>query len=124
LHRRLDWAGLGLFALTLVVAGAHAAEVGLPSLGAALSLPHVLTFLAIVLPAVGAALAGIRAHREYLRNAERYAAMVRVLGEIGDEIEEAREWLALTDQLEMANEIMLRENQDWRVVFLYQKLRV
>ncbi|MCG2738354.1 MAG: hypothetical protein L6282_18385 [Candidatus Methanoperedenaceae archaeon] len=125
-HRRMHlWftrSGVSLFFITLVVAAIEASQLAhfLPI--SFDSVPEILTSMAIILPAVGAALAGIRIHHEYLRNAERYCHMGIHLSSVSERIREAKDMKTLTRLLEEANEMMLRENQDWRVVFLFQKL--
>ncbi len=120
-HRRLARASEALFFLTLLAAAIHAARIGdslpIPSL------PNVLASMAIILPVSGAALGGIRVHREYLRNAERYGHMARYLSTLGDQIRRAQDFYVLTGLVEEANEVMIRENQDWRVLILSQELR-
>ena len=54
--------------------------------------------------------------------AVRYADMVRALSTIAEEIKQPLDLEMLTGLLERANEVMLHENQDWRVVFRFQKL--
>lgn len=119
-HNLLYYTGLLFFGLTFIAALLHFIGEFLPQFQFA---PHgVLVSLAIILPASGAALAGIRVHREHLRNAEQYNHMESHLTEKYSQINEAKDMIELTELLEGANEIMLRENQDWRVVFLFQKL--
>jgi len=122
MHLCFTRAGVSLFSITLVVAGIEASQLAhfLPI--SFDSVPEILTSMAIILPAVGAALAGIRIHHEYLRNAERYDHMGMHLSSISERIREAKDMKTLTRLLEEANEMMLRENQDWRVVFIFQKL--
>ena len=78
--------------------------------------------IAIIFPAVGASLAGIRIHQEYQKNAERYRHMEQHLSSISKKIEDAKNMETLTELLEAANEMMLPETQDWRIVLLFQKL--
>lgn len=121
-HTRLARIGVVLFALTLVAATLHATGLGhlwLPTLPA---ISMVLASIAIIFPAIGAALAGFRMQREYLRNAERYSNMAYHLAIISNQIKQERDQKTLISLLEQANEVMLRENQDWRVVVLFQKL--
>lgn len=122
-HTLLARSGEALFLLTLVVAFIHVVEFEYPPPDHS-ALPNILASVTITLPAIGAALAGIRIHREYLRNAERYAPMVRHLSIIRDQIKlvSDTDMESLTRLLEKANDMMLRENQDWRVVFNIPKL--
>jgi hypothetical protein len=125
-HRRRHLAllrgGEALFALTLAAAAIHASPLGEQLRPALPALPAVLIAAATILPGIGAALAGIRMHREYLRNAERYSHMARYLAGIGEQIGQARDKPGLMRLLREANDVMLRENQDWRVVVLFQDL--
>ncbi len=121
-HMLLSYFGEALFLLTLVVAAIEAAQIILFLPAGFYSVADILKSMATILPAVGAALAGIRVHREYLRNAERYSHMAAHLSSISERLKEAKDMKTLTRLLEEANELMLRENQDWRVVFLFQKL--
>jgi hypothetical protein len=112
-----------LFAVTLVAAAIHAFDVEHALLPPPpLDHPSVLAAVTIVLPAIGAALAGIRVQREYLRNAERYAHMVRHLSTISSQIRRAGSKEELVNVLKEANEVTLREQQDWRVVFRFREL--
>jgi len=121
-HWLLARTGEALFGLTLLAAGVHAAGLGDWFLPYPPLHPGVLPSAAIILPTIGAALGGIRVHREYLRNTERYSHMARHLSTLGEQIKQAVDLQALTNLLEKANEVMLLENQDWRVLILSQEL--
>ncbi len=118
----LTAAGLALFVITLIAAIIHALEGGHEPMGEAPLPGSLLIAFAIILPALGAALADIRIHREYSRNAERYAHMARLLTSLEQQIARARDMAELLPLLEEANEVMLREQQDWRVVVLFQQI--
>ncbi|MDN7023881.1 hypothetical protein FGU65_03065 [Methanoculleus sp. FWC-SCC1] len=111
-----------LFAVTLVAAAIHAAGLHPPSAVPVLDHPYSLVAITIILPALGAALAGIRVQREYLRNAERYAHMVQHLSTISSQIKRAETRVELDALLKEANEVTLREQQDWRIIFLFRDL--
>jgi hypothetical protein len=118
----LSQAGDALFSLTLLLAAIHA--MGLEeayNLGT-LNLTRVLAALTIIFPAAAAAIGAIRIKREYLRNSERYAHMVRHLSVIGSQIKRADDLATLVRVLREANELTLREQQDWRVVFRFREL--
>jgi len=114
-YETLLHAGEFFFIATLIAAAAHASGVVL--LGEAL-----LAAATIVLPAVAASLSAIRVQREYRHNAERAAGMLRHLSSISLRIREAGTMDELCDLLEEANEVMLREQQEWRVVFRFREL--
>jgi hypothetical protein len=108
-----------LFLITFIAVIMHTLEIGESWHYA---IPKILASIAIIFPAIGASLAGIRVHQEYLKNAERYRHMGQHLSSIRKKIEDAKDMKILTAILEVVNEMMLRENQDWRVVLLFQKL--
>lgn len=118
----LTAAGLALFAMTLLAAILHAVEGSHGPMGDVAFMGRLLIAVAIILPALGAALADIRVHREYSRNAERYTHMARLLASLDQQIARTRDMSELRPLLEEANEVMLREQQDWRVVVLFQEL--
>jgi len=122
-HTRLASAGAIVFALTLVVAIVHAARLEAKWRPEFATLTSILASWAIVLPAAGAAIASIRVHREYLRNSERYKHMFDHLTTITERIEQSEDTDTLVRSLEEANELMLLENQDWRVIFRFQEFR-
>ena len=72
---------------------------------------------------MAAALAGIRVHREFYRNSKKYEEMARNLRITKDHLLRSTTREELVEEVEAANHLMLRENQDWRVVFLLQELR-
>jgi len=111
-YRWLEISGYFVFGLTAVAAIWHA-------------YPHTPDFLrnplasvAIILPATGASLAGIRTYREHLRNAKRYESMDRYLTGVIARIQMETNPAWLGSILHEANEVMMREHEDWRVVML------
>ena len=76
----------------------------------------------IVFPAAGAAIAGLRIQKEYLRNWKRYENMAYHLSKIEDEIKESKDEERFKILLDRANEIINLEHQDWRVTFSFHKV--
>lgn len=113
-----------LFALTIVVATLDAFVLGHSPQSDFSFSPGILASLAIILPTASAALAGIRVHREYLRNAERYSHMGRYLSAISEQVKQAQDMVILTGILEEANEMIFLENWDWRAAFWLRKPEV
>jgi hypothetical protein len=112
--------GEALFFLTFVVAIAHAAgmdhQPGFPLPG------NLLAVLTIVLPVAGAAVAAIRVRCEYLKNSERHAHIVRHLSALRNQIRAAQNTKDLCNLLEEMNELTLREQQDWRIIFRFRDI--
>ncbi|WP_298666452.1 SLATT domain-containing protein [uncultured Methanofollis sp.] len=112
LHEDLLYAGEIFFIATLIAAAAHASGVGHP----------FTTALTIVLPAVAAGLAAIRTQQEYRPTAERASRMLRHLSALSLRIRRAEDMPTLCALLAEANEVMLREQQEWRVAFRFREL--
>ena len=115
-HRIMSLAGNILFGCTFIAAVLHVLHVGS-------GIFHSLfAFMAIVFPAIGGALGAIRIHREYLRNAKRSTEMVRHLEETKGKMEEAQNLKSFLPLVREAEETMLHENEDWRVVVRFHEL--
>jgi hypothetical protein len=85
---------------------------------------RVLLGLAIVFPAVAAALAAVRTHREYLRNSLRSREMARHLEELRAGMMNARSMAELLPLVQEAEQVMLYENADWRVVIRFHEIEL
>lgn len=116
LHHRLAIVGIILFGLTFIAAVLHAFHFG-PR-----ELHTLLSFMAVSLPAIGGALGAIRTHREYLRNAERSAEMVRHLEDIKWKMTRAGDLESFLQLVRETEETMLHENEDWRVAVRFHGL--
>ena len=121
-HIWLFWITIGAVAIHLIEQLNHFFGLHIP-------LPEyipgkLLTFLAVVLPAVGASFAARATQGEFRRLAERSAGMTVRLQRIAAEITAARALSAteLGDRAVEAAELMLDEVLDWRVLFLARPL--
>jgi hypothetical protein len=138
IEHRLHSAGLVLLALTLVACVVHLVHGLRPAL---LPLPHsasrLLTCMAALLPAAGAALAGINNQGEFLRISKRSAAMERQLSELRQRVSKlssgqgrpgaptSRPSLTSTEVIGLTMQtaqLMVTEVLDWRVVILDRPL--
>ena len=97
-----------LFGITLVSAVLHA--IGL---GPKLHLAAELIFLSISVPAVGAAIHGIGAHRDYRRQAERCSRMVDRLAQLGYQMDEAQSLSQIRQIAVNVERSMREESHDW-----------
>ena len=123
-HTLLTRASYVLFGATLVAAVLHAFEVGGHGSGEGLTWSSALIFLAIGLPALGGALAGLEAQRQYERGVERSRG-------IAHRLEEARERLAAAADLDEVRalvqeteSILLDESSDWLVTVRFQGIKL
>lgn len=115
---------VSLFGLTLVMVLLHllhALGIHLPDW-----LPPALpTALAAILPAFGAATAGLASQGEFHRMAERARAMAQRLRRIRDTLPTGTPTAAaLGEHAEEAANLMLEEVLDWRVLFLGRPLEL
>lgn len=134
IERRLHRLGVWLFGLTVVACAVHLA-MGLMESPSMAWLTWTLVATCGILPAMGAAAAGISNQGEFARIAKRSQAMseqLRVLALQADSLEKktpeaaASSVVALADVLrlaEQAAQLMVAEVLDWRVVLLDQPLR-
>jgi hypothetical protein len=80
---------------------------------------NIMIFVVIVFPAIAASCAGIRIQHEYLRISKRYSHMESYLNGVEYKIKKIsnKDEKKLIELLEKANNMMLREHQDWRTIF-------
>ncbi len=116
--------GMAIFSITLILAVLHATGIGHWETEYPFRVPMLLAFFTITLPAVGSAIAALRLQREYLRNAEHYAHIVRNITAIKNQIQHAKNMKDLCEYLEEMNEVTLREQQDWRIIFRFRQVEV
>jgi hypothetical protein len=121
LYRRARRMVLFLFCATLTMAILH-----LWGLGEAHDRPPLLaagpwfTFLAIVLPAWGAAVHGISKQFEYERIAARSAQMTQLLDHFVERVEQVSSWEQLRNVVQEAGHIMCLENYEWWVLLSFE----
>jgi hypothetical protein len=104
--KRVRYAIGALFVATFVAAVLHAAEIHHGS-------HHWLELAAIVFPAAAAALHGMRAQREFLRNGERASGVLRNLRHMRTTLQAATDLTQVQAVVTSASALMLAENQDW-----------
>jgi hypothetical protein len=128
-HRNLDRLSGGLFGMAILVVAAYlgmegAAALGLidPEIPAELS--TISSYLAILLPTLGAAVAGIR----YFGDFERFSAISEVSAEKLDAIhsriqlllaapDEALDYGRVSDLAHAADDVVVSEIESWQAVF-------
>ena len=108
-HRRLLIGIYAAFTTTIVAAVLHALKVGGHEGGEA----DLYVILSVTLPAVGAALSGLLAQREYHRNSERYGWMEEALETVERRMRAADDAAAVRRLAAEAETTMLQENRDW-----------
>ncbi len=118
-HLLLGRATEFLFVAAVSVGVLHALGIGENSTLGSISWSNLLVLLAISMPALGAALSGIRAEREYLRNSERYGRMVHYLKQVEERLKAAANLETVRQLAAEAENLMLEENRDWYLVMKF-----
>jgi len=114
----LEVTGYVLFGAALIMAGIH---MTLPEEKGELH-EQALVFAALWLPALAAALEGIRKHNEYSRLATLSENMEEGLKELRQRYGEIRSNESLDSLLRETDELMLRETQGWLMMMRFVKL--
>jgi hypothetical protein len=110
---RLEKTGWFIFMAAIIAAGWHLVDLflGHPQIFAWLGKP--LVFLALVLPAIGATLGGIRGHREYSRLAKKSQYMQAALQELETSFASANGPDEMRALLHETEQLLLQEIQEW-----------
>jgi hypothetical protein len=82
-----------------------------------------LAFIALLFPAVSAALAGMEAHREHLRLEKRHANMVPQLERLRRQMVAPTDPARFESLLHQMDELTLRESQDWLMLMRYVEIK-
>ena len=114
--RTLDLAVYLSFVVTLAAVLLHA--VGVHHDGLLLTSTS-LTFASVVLPSAAGAAAGVRANRDYQRNADRSRHAAADLTRLVINIEQATELNQLNRAVSTVSDRLMRENGDWFDVMIY-----
>jgi hypothetical protein len=130
-RKRLARAGAIVLPVTIAAAALHILLLRWHPAGAAsesIELLHHgfhqgLSFIALLFPAIAASLAGMEAHREYLRLEKRSANMAPQLERLNRQMASATDPERFESLLQQVDEIMLRETQDWLMLMRYVEIK-
>ncbi len=101
-----------LFGITMIAAILHMLRVG-DSATHTSYWPLLFVVLSISIPAVGAALHGLGAQRQYRRHADRCDRMSRLLGQLNQVLATAESIKSVQEVAVETERIMREENNDW-----------
>ena len=107
-QRQLTWLAVALFGVSALVALLHSLQ-----LLEGRSEPEVWGYLSVVIPAIGAALSGYGAQREYARLAERSRLMVARLNDARELVEDSKRLSSLQRAARSTELLMRSETADW-----------
>jgi len=117
-HYSMTVASYILFGLTICAVLLYVAGIG------SQLLRDFFAFLAAVMPASAASISAIRTHRDYLRNSMRSAEMVNHLEELKAKMLLSPDYNVFLESVKEAEETMLHEHEDWRVVVRFHTSEV
>jgi hypothetical protein len=107
-QRQLTWLAITLFGISALVAFLHSMN-----LLSSPTNPDIWGYLSVIIPAIGAALSGYGAQREYARLAERSRLMVARLNEAGRLVADSKR-LSSLQRAALSTELLMRaETNDW-----------
>jgi hypothetical protein len=124
LGRRLELGGIAIFSVAMIAAFVHFGAFLPGRVLLSSTWGKAISLAAIVLPAAGAAIGGIRSHREYSRIEKRSSNMVQVLSDLLSAFRKSSNVEDLVTLLRQTEELMLRETQDWLMFMRFTDLKV
>ena len=122
LSRLLEKSGRAAFLAAIGASAWHLVSFALGHRGFLYALEKPAVFLALVLPALGAAIGGVRAHREYSRLEKRSQSMDAALRELDRRFAAAADYGDLETLLRDTEQLMLQETQDWLMLMKFAKV--
>jgi SMODS and SLOG-associating 2TM effector domain 1 len=118
-QRQLGWLAVILFGVSALVALFHSTGVLESASG-----PDVWGYCSVVIPAVGAAIAGYSAQREYARIAERSRQMVLRLQDLREQVEHSHRLSSLQQAVGHTEMLMRTDTAEWYEVVRLHDLEV
>jgi hypothetical protein len=122
LSRLLEKAGRAVFVAAIGAAAWHLLSIILNHRGFLEALEKPAVFLAVVLPAVGAALGGVRAHKEYSRLEKQSLRMEGALRDLDARFAAAADFADFGSFLREAERLMLEESQEWLTLMTFARV--
>ena len=119
---RLEKAGWLVFLAAILAAAWHLLDIFLGHPAAMAPAEKTLLFLALLLPAIGASLGGVRGHREYSRLARRSSYMQVALEELDARLALARRPAELAALLGECEQLMLQDTREWLSLMTFAKV--
>jgi hypothetical protein len=119
----LEWAGIATFIIAVTAAALHFIFLFPEEIVHAAWAEKPLTFMAILFPALGATIGGIRTHREFSRLEKRSKNMESVLTVMNDRFSRAQGSGDFESLLREAEKLMLRETQGWLMLMRFTELK-
>jgi hypothetical protein len=120
--QRLAWMTKFLFFVTLIAALVHSSGNSIVTLPEGWK--NALVVVSITFPAIGAALHGYGAQRQFRRHSERYRTMAGVLDQVRADMARATTIDQVQDAARETERIMREENSDWFGVMRFHDIEL
>lgn len=120
--RGLERAGKWTFVAALAVAVVHVATLLVPNEELLRPIESPVLFLALVLPALGAAIGGIRTHRELSRLERRHQAMAGIVRQLLERCATGEPEDDLVTLVREIEEVMLDESGEWLALMRFARI--
>jgi hypothetical protein len=124
LNKRYDYFGWAIYLLALVASVIHIVQGVSTGLVFSHLFENILIFLAIALPAVGAAVMGVHKHGEYERLESRSCSMTKAIEDISIDFQQVKQTDKFVELMQDFDKLVLLENQDWFMLMKMSKLEV
>ncbi len=123
-HRRMEWGGGIALAATMLAAVLHIGWEHMPNPLLSNSwINDGFTMVAILCPAIAAALVGVQVQREHHRLSVRSATLAKQMERLGRRLERTVTSKRMNDVLVATDEVMLRESQDWLMLMRHVEIK-
>ena len=123
-NKRYGYFGWVIYLIALIASGFHIVQNLSGGFELDQMIENILIFLAIALPALGAAVVGIRKHGEYERLESRSGNMSEVIEDISIDFNKVQDKKEFVNLMYDFDKLMLLENQDWLMLMKLVKLEV
>jgi len=116
--------GWAIYLIALVTSSIHIIQNMSAEIAFSHMFENLLIFLAIALPAIGAAVMGTHKHGEYERLEGRSGNMTKAIEDISIDFMEVTDKIEFNDLMYDFDKLILLENQDWFMLMKLAKLEV
>ncbi len=112
-----------LFGITLIAAVLHVLNIGENS-RQGVPWADVIVVVSICMPAIGAAVHGIRSQAQFRRQCERYTRMANLLEQIKTDMDQAQSLAQIREVAAETERLMREENSDWFGVMRFHDIEL
>lgn len=124
LNKRYVFFGWAIYLIAIITSAIHIIHSLYTGIAFSHLLENLLIFLAIALPAIGAAVMGIHKHGEYERLEGRSGNLTKAIEDISIDFKDVSDKIEFNKLMHEFDKLILLENQDWYMLMKLAKLEV